>query len=50
MPDDILPLEVICPRCKFTEIVYIQKEDIPKCPNCKIQMVIKEILLEGKSY
>ncbi|MFC1829843.1 hypothetical protein ACFL0O_09545 [Thermodesulfobacteriota bacterium] len=50
MPDEILPLEVKCPKCKFTEIIYIQKEDIPRCPECDIQMIIQEILVEGKSY
>jgi len=43
-------IEVICPKCNRTEIVYIPKEDIPKCPNCGINMVIRELLTEGKSY
>ena len=50
MPDDILPIEVKCPKCKLTEIIYLQKEDIPKCPECDVRMIIQEILVEGKSY
>ena len=30
-------VEVVCPNCKWTEIIYIPKEDIPKCPDCKTQ-------------
>lgn len=44
------PVEVVCPRCKHTEIVYLPKEEIPKCPHCGRQMVISELLDEGKSY
>ncbi|MFC1488928.1 hypothetical protein ACFL6B_03675 [Thermodesulfobacteriota bacterium] len=40
MSDELLPLEVKCPKCKDTEIIYIQKEDMPKYPKCDIQMVI----------
>ena len=50
MSDDLLPLEVKCPGCKHTEIIYVQKENMPKCPKCDIRMVIKEVLVEGKSY
>ncbi len=44
------PIEVECPKCGETRIVYIPKEEIPKCPRCNIRMVIKELLREGKSY
>jgi transposase-like protein len=44
------PVEVVCPRCRRTEIVYIPKEPIPKCPDCQKQMVLRELLREGKSY
>jgi uncharacterized protein (DUF983 family) len=44
------PIEVQCPKCKRTEIFYLLKEDFPKCPDCKIEMTIKELLDEGKSY
>ncbi|EPR37062.1 hypothetical protein dsx2_1005 [Desulfovibrio sp. X2] len=43
-------VEVICPVCKHTEIVLIPKEEIPKCPRCGKQMLVKELLTEGKSY
>jgi len=42
-------VEVKCPRCDHTEIVYIPKEEIPKCPIHREEMIIKEILEEGKS-
>lgn len=42
--------EVMCPKCGKTEIVYIPQEEVPMCPICKRQMVIKELLTEGKSY
>ena len=43
-------VEVVCPKCKQTEIVFVPKEEIPKCPACNIRMVIRELLTEGKSY
>ena len=50
MEQETLPIEVICSKCKHTEIIYLQKEDMPKCPKCKIRMRIREVLREGKSY
>jgi len=50
MPESIVSVEVVCPKCQRTEIVYIPKEQIPKCPDCKTQMVLRELLREGKSY
>ncbi|BCR03779.1 hypothetical protein DESUT3_08480 [Desulfuromonas versatilis] len=44
------PIQVVCPRCKYTEIVYLPREDLPKCPDCSIPMMIQELLDEGKSY
>ncbi len=44
------PLEIICPKCRFTAIVYLPIDDLPKCPKCKASMVISELLDEGKSY
>ncbi len=44
------PVEVICPRCRYTEIVYFPVEDLPVCPHCNIRMSISELLDEGKSY
>ena len=43
-------IEVVCPRCKRTEIVNVPKEEIPKCQDCNIRMVFREVLREGKSY
>jgi len=44
------PIEVICPKCRYTEIVYLPIEDLPLCPQCNIRMSISELLDEGKSY
>jgi len=44
------PVEVVCPECKHTEIIYLPQEEFPKCPKCGRQMVISELLHEGKSY
>ena len=44
------PVEVICPRCRYTEIIYLPVDDLPICPQCKIRMSISELLDEGKSY
>jgi ribosomal protein S27E len=43
-------VEVKCPKCRYLSIIYIPQEDIPKCPECGTQMVINELLDEGKSY
>ena len=43
-------IEVKYPKCGYLSIIYIPKEDIPKCPECGTQMVINELLDEGKSY
>ena len=42
-------IEIICPKCKRTEIVYITKEEMPKCEDCMVRMVFRELLKEGKS-
>ncbi len=43
-------IQVKCPICDHTEIVYIPQEEIPRCPIDDVQMVICELLGEGKSY
>lgn len=43
-------VELICLKCKRTEIHYLPAEELPKCPDCNVRMVIKEVLREGKSY
>ena len=47
--EKITTVEVKCPLCDHTEIVYIPKEEIPECPIHRIKMIIKEVLEEGKS-
>lgn len=47
---ELEPVQVVCPRCRRTGIVYIPREEIPKCPDCGTRMVIEELLDEGKSY
>ncbi len=44
------PVEVICPKCRYTEIIYLPVDDLPLCPKCNTQMMISELLDEGKSY
>ncbi len=41
-------VEVVCPKCRETQIVYFPKEAMPTCPYCKVEMVVKEVLTEGK--
>jgi DNA-directed RNA polymerase subunit RPC12/RpoP len=43
-------VEMICLRCRRTEIHYLPAEETLKCPDCNIQMTINEVLREGKSY
>ncbi len=43
-------VELICLRCRRTEILYVPAEEVPKCPDCNIRMTINEVLREGKSY
>jgi ssDNA-binding Zn-finger/Zn-ribbon topoisomerase 1 len=43
-------VELVCPKCRYVEIIDINKEDIKKCPKCGTGMLINEILKEGKSY
>ena len=50
MREESEAVEIECPKCKDTMIVYLPKETVPKCPRCGTQMVIKELLDEGKSY
>ena len=44
------PVQVRCPRCRYTEIIYLPREDLPRCPRCDIPMNIEELLDEGKAY
>ncbi|MCB1825176.1 MAG: hypothetical protein KDJ54_11600 [Candidatus Competibacteraceae bacterium] len=47
--DKTEPMQVACPKCRYTEIIYIPIEEMPRCPKCGIRMVIMELLDEGKS-
>ncbi len=47
MPDKKEPVEVICPKCKHTQVIYLKREDISKCSECDRSMVIREILGRG---
>ena len=44
------PIQVICPKCRYTEIIYLPVDDLPLCRECGARMVIQELLDEGKSY
>jgi hypothetical protein len=44
------PAQIVCPRCRHTEIIYLPQEQFPRCPDCDIPMIIAELLDEGKSY
>jgi len=44
------PVEVICPKCRYTKIIYFPVDNLPLCPRCNIRMSISELLDEGKSY
>lgn len=48
MRTKIEPVEAICPRGHMTKIFYLNQEPIPKCDKCGREMVIREILVEGK--
>jgi len=50
MRDKREPLLVKCPKCRRTQIIYIPEEKIPRCPKCNVEMIIEELLDEGKSY
>jgi ribosomal protein S27E len=44
------PVEVGCLKCGRTAIIYLPKEPVPRCEECGVEMVIRELLDEGKSY
>jgi len=48
--DKLEPVEIKCPKCNRTEIIFLPKDDMPKCPECRVRMFIRELLKEGKSY
>ena len=50
MTRDDQMVEIICPRCKRTEIIRLPREDMPKCRDCNVRMKLRELLEEGKAY
>ncbi|CAB5085579.1 hypothetical protein D3OALGA1CA_558 [Olavius algarvensis associated proteobacterium Delta 3] len=50
MRDNTEMIEIICPKCQRTEIIQLVKEEMPLCAVCRVGMVIREVLKEGKSY
>lgn len=42
------PIEAVCPKCQATKIFYLGQESFPTCEVCGLEMVIKEVLIEGK--
>ncbi len=41
-------VEVVCPICRQSRIICLPEESMPRCEICKRDMVIKEVLTEGK--
>ena len=41
-------VEVACPVCDQRKIICVPEEAIPRCDYCKVEMVLKEVLTEGK--
>lgn len=41
-------VEVVCPKCRKTQIIAVPEESMPRCQDCNRDMVIKEVLTEGK--
>lgn len=41
-------VEVVCPQCKETRIIAVPEEPMPRCERCRREMIIKEVLTEGK--
>lgn len=41
-------VEVVCPKCRQSRIICLPEEPMPQCEICKVTLVIKEVLTEGK--
>lgn len=41
-------IEVYCPTCQVSKIICVPEEPMPLCDICRKNMIIKEILTEGK--
>ena len=47
---ELEPVQILCPKCRHTEIIYLPVDDLPKCPDCGTSMMLEELLDEGKAY
>lgn len=41
-------IEAVCLKCDTRKIFYLDKEPMPTCDQCGREMVIREVLREGK--
>lgn len=41
-------VEVMCPKCRTTRIIVVPEEPMPRCETCRVEMIVKEVLTEGK--
>lgn len=41
-------VQVVCPKCRRTQIIALPEEPMPKCEDCNVEMIITEVLTEGK--
>jgi ribosomal protein S27E len=41
-------VEVACPICDQRKIICVPDEPVPNCEFCRVPMIIKEVLTEGK--
>ena len=42
MQESIEPVEIVCPKCQRTEIVYLPKESIPNCEQYDVPMMLRD--------
>ena len=47
---ELEPVQILCPKCRHTEIIYLPVDDLPKCSDCETPMILEELLDEGKAY
>lgn len=41
-------IEIACPICKQRKIICVPEESIGLCEYCRVEMIFKEVLTEGK--
>lgn len=49
MREKLEPVEVCCPRCGRTQIVYLPEEKPPVCPEDRLVMVVRDPVGDGRS-